>query len=290
MSTLLRHPVSWQARLVRAGRALRAVRGWRRLANQMLPTELAGEYVVLNDGVLFAGELDTWIERETYLYGQYEAEPLRLFLATVPSNRRRTLLDVGANVGTHSSVFARHFTAVHAFEPNPAVWSRFDRNMSLNAYTNVQLHRIGLADASSSLPFHATETANRGLGTFACVEQYDAPLRQIATLSVTTGDDFLRIKGITEIDAIKIDVQGYETQVLRGLRKTLAEHRPIVWFELGAGTMQLPQWRDLEALFPYSIRVQRYGSRGGLLTHSLRLEPVDAGSTLVQADYLVSPA
>ena len=99
-----------------------------------------------------------------YLYGGYEEPQIRSFVNEL--SRRRVILDVGANVGTHSLAFAQAFDTVHSFEPNSSVWSKFERNLDLNGFENVQLHKVGLGDQSGHFPFYNINNDNDGLGTF----------------------------------------------------------------------------------------------------------------------------
>ena len=96
--------------------------------------------------MVFAGDLGSYLDRQVYLFGGYESAQIRCFLSRIPAGRHRTILDVGANAGTHSLAFARVFETVLAFEPNPMLWPQFEQNMVLNGLTNVRLHKLGLAD------------------------------------------------------------------------------------------------------------------------------------------------
>lgn len=226
------------ARIVRSLRFLEGVRGWRRLSSALLPSQPRGAFQVTNEFGVFAGDLSSYMDRQIYLYGDYEAAYLRELRHFLPRERRRTLLDVGANIGTHSLAFAREFAEVHAFEPNPVLWPNFERHLTLNGLANVRLHKVGLGDKDETLPFYLTEYDNLGLGTAAADQVYDVPLRQAGTIRVVNGDAYLAASGVGTIDFVKIDVQGLEIQVLRGLSATLAEHRPYVWLEVNEPTLK----------------------------------------------------
>jgi FkbM family methyltransferase len=287
---LERHPPVRLARLLRGLRGLRRVRGWGYVVRSLIPAAAGGDFAICNGAVRFAGDLGSHVDRESYLFGQYEAESLRLFLQHVPPARRGVVLDVGANVGTHTSVFARHFAQVHSFEPNPAVWSRFERNVALNGFENVRLHRLGLADRDAELDFHAIDAPNQGLGTFSALEQYALPLKRVGRAAVMQGDEYLARAGIGSVDAIKIDVQGFEPEVLRGLRQTLERCRPIVWCEVGTGTQGgSGAGFSLRELFPYPVRLLRIEVSSRMLYWHAQLATV-AGDELPVADYLVMPA
>ena len=287
------HPDLPLARAVRRMRPLRRLRGWGSLVHRLVPESACGPFTIRNGSVAFTGDLGSHVDRHTYLFGQYEAEAIDLFLGLVPESRRRVVLDVGANVGTHSAAFASRFERVHAFEPNPGLWPRHAENMRLNGFTNVTLHRIGLSDADAELEFHLIDAPNLGLGTFSRQEQYRLPLRRAGSARVVRGDDWLAALDKAEVDAVKVDVQGFEPNVLRGLRGTLERSRPLVWCEVGSGTRgTVADAAEIRSLFPYPVRMWRIEEIPALLWWRTRLVEVDpaVSTSLPLGDYFFAPA
>jgi len=280
------HPSSSRARLVRRLRGLRRLRGWHRAVGWIVPADTEGSFLVQNGSLLFAGDIESYIEREMYLFGDYEGLEIEQFLNVISASPRRVLLDVGANVGTHSLRFARHFNQVHSFEPNPSLWASFERNVSLNKLHNVMLHPVGLGAEDAELPFYSIECRNHGLGTFLPEEQYDRPLKLVAHSRIAHGDRYLQAHGISQVDAIKIDVQGLEPLVLRGLRGTLEASRPAVWFEFGAGTRDSAQSSELRDWFPYEVDLFRLVRIKGPL---LAVKLAQTVSAAPLGDYLALP-
>ena len=84
------HPSSVGARVVRSMRFLEGVRGWRRVSELLLPASPKGAFQVTNDFGVFAGDLSSYIDRQTYLYGDYEAAYLRELTRFLPHSRRRS--------------------------------------------------------------------------------------------------------------------------------------------------------------------------------------------------------
>lgn len=282
------HPVAWQPRLARALRSLRNVPGWRRTVAAMMNGRHVGDFVVVNKTGVFAGALSSYIDRQIYLFGGYENEEISEFLAHVGAHGdAAAILDIGANVGTHSVAFARHFGSVHSFEPNADLWTSFERNVGLNALRNVSLHRFGLSDREGTVPFYLIAKDNRGLGTAVAAEQYDLPLDQIGEISLRRGDDVVRELGI-KVSAIKIDVQGLEQEVLRGLSETIREHRPIIWVEMSAGTEQIRTIADVERLLGYPVSLYRFEIERSLRGNDIKLRPFE-GARILEGDYVIQP-
>lgn len=283
------HPPSLGARVVRSMRFLEGVRGWRRLSGAILPARPHGAFEVVNEFGIFAGDLSSYLDRQIYLYGDYEAAYLRELQRFLPLTRRRTLLDVGANIGTHSVAFARTFAEVHAFEPNPMLWPSFERHVELNKLKNVRLHKIGLGEQDETLPFYLTEYDNLGLGTAAVDQVYDVPLRQAGTIRVVNGDAFLAASGIGAIDFVKIDVQGLEMQVLRGLTATLAEHRPYVWLEVNEPTLKdAGSLAGLSRLVPFPAKLFKFEHAQRGFRNTVTIAAVTQ-QNLLPGDYIFAP-
>jgi FkbM family methyltransferase len=141
---------------------------------------------------------------------------------------QRTVLDIGANIGQRSVRYASVFNQVHLFEPNPRLWEKFEANAALNPKGRVTLHKYGLANEEAEIPSYNIDNGNEGLGAFSNIEQYDQPLEIVDTLKAVRGDDYLQALGIEDVDAMKIAVQGFEGEVLLGLRNTIRNNRPIV--------------------------------------------------------------
>jgi FkbM family methyltransferase len=284
------HPPSIGARLVRTFRFLRNVRGWERVAAALAPQSRVASFVVANSSGLFAGDLSSFIDRRMYLFGEYEHDLIRDFISAIPEERRGTVLDIGANVGTHSLAFARYFNRVHAFEPNPQLWENFQRNIDLNGLDNVRLHKTGLGDEEAELPFYRIDNNNYGLGTFSNVEQYDLPLREVCRMRVAIGDAYAEVTQIGPVDAIKIDVQGFELKVLAGLARVLERDRPFVWLEVGPDTAStIKTLHSLRKRFPFRNGIYRFEQRRSGVRSSVRLAIAPEGS-LVPSDYLIAPA
>ncbi|MGJ0507555.1 MAG: FkbM family methyltransferase [Methylocystis sp.] len=284
------HPPLFGYRLARYFRGLRNVPGWGRITNYLAPPDHDGTFVVDNDGIKLAGNVRSFLDRQVYLFGHYEGDLIALFLSMIGSDRRRVILDVGANIGTHSLAFSKNFQHVHSFEPNPAVCAQFKRNVFINKATNITLHEFGLGSVSEDMPFFSIDKANYGLGTFLASDQYDLPLQQIGTLRVENGDAFVASAGISQIDAIKIDVQGLEPEVLAGLSQSIRRYRPIIWFEYGGGTKSFGDVLSLAGkLIPYPVNILRiYHGRSGFM-RTAKCEPVDETNSSERGDYVLIP-
>lgn len=138
-------------------------------------------------------------------------------------------LDVGANLGqTLLKVLhldpARPYLAV---EPQVSACFFLSRFISDNRLDTVRLLPIGLSDADGLVNLYvggeADEMASLTPGTTALATQ---------VIQVRIGDDVLAELGAEPPGIIKIDVEGVEVSVLRGLERTLRTAQPILFFEV----------------------------------------------------------
>ena len=122
----------------------------------------------------------------------------------------RVCLDIGSNIGHWTRPLAKKFQSVICFEPNPNFRECFKRNISEH---NVVLWPYGLSDTEhkASQRFNSTVLS-----------------REAGDIDCRTLDSF----GLTNVDFVKIDVDGFEVPLLAGARKTLTQNNPVVNIEM----------------------------------------------------------
>jgi FkbM family methyltransferase len=177
--------------------------------------------------VLFYCDPKSGVEHAIIKYGFFGSHILE-FMAELLSPES-VVLDIGANIGAYSIPLAKAFpdVTVHAFEPNPYAVARFRRNLLVNRIDNIRLHEKALGEEAGTLEFYAIEGRDIGLSSFIDRSFKEAhPMR----MQLTRLDDMLD-QDLSRVSVIKIDVQGFESQVLRGATRLLRRDRPYVLFE-----------------------------------------------------------
>lgn len=127
-------------------------------------------------------------------------------------------VDIGAQVGLWSRVMALDFQRITAFEPLPLHIDCFERNVTS---ANVTLHRTALADRECDLTF-ATSPDVTGNTHVAVTGETPS-----ATVHARTLDSFR----VTDIDFLKIDVEGFEYAILKGGEETIRREKPVIIIE-----------------------------------------------------------
>ena len=135
--------------------------------------------------------------------------------------------DIGANFGYYALTIATALDRqcqVHAFEPNPKTYSRLRQHIEWNDLNDVvHAHQLALSDreGTATLIERADNSGASRLGD-------DAPGLPV---QVTTTDAFCRTHEVERVDALKIDVEGFEAKVLYGGRETLSQFKPAIVIE-----------------------------------------------------------
>lgn len=127
-------------------------------------------------------------------------------------------LDIGANAGVYSLWVAslrRPGVSVHAFEPDPELCARLRRNLSANALDSVTLHACALGRAEGVATLVAGD-GNKGENHVETASATGAAHAGV-TVPLTTLPAWLRAQNLARIDALKIDVEGHELDVLEPL-------------------------------------------------------------------------
>lgn len=136
--------------------------------------------------------------------------------------------DVGANSGLLAYQLAKmdDKVEVHFFEPNPRMFKIASDAMV--PLVNVYGHEVGI----SEVDYESTLVVPDGHATMGTLEA-QATGRQGSEYKITckTGDSLVFDEGFRPPNVIKIDTEGHELAVISGLRRTIALHRPVIFFE-----------------------------------------------------------
>src|SRR6266545_6074087 len=174
-------------------------------------------------------DLSNWVDRGTFFLGRWYDLGTQLFLTSL-TRPGDTIVDIGANRGNFALIASRlvgDAGKVICFEPNPHCWATLDEQIASNAISNVIVHRVGLGNRDEertlSVPF-----INTGEGTFG-TSAYDDALAYQVRAEVRRGDEILA----NEHPAlVKVDVEGFECNVIAGMANVIKQNRPVILTEI----------------------------------------------------------
>ncbi len=166
-----------------------------------------------------------FIDNEIYWKGVYE-EDILLFLKT-QLKKGDAYVDIGANIGQHA-LFASQLVGltgrVYAFEPNINIYEQFNKSIRASNIQNIQLYNFGLANKDEQLTLHINPINKGGSSLVAYAENMEK-------MSVTIKNGDVVLKDVPRVDFVKIDVEGYEADVLEGLSELISRCRPKILLE-----------------------------------------------------------
>jgi FkbM family methyltransferase len=171
------------------------------------------------------------IETKIVTHNIWDEELLNLISHFIEKNPKGTVLDIGANIGAITIPLASKYseTRFYCFEPHPVIFKKLNSNISLNQLDNVQTFKNAVSNMEVSLNFFAqTESSNMGLSSL--MEVQNNSVNKISVDCIVL-DQFVAKQSIDQIAIVKIDVQGSELMVLKGMTNILKKYRPILFFE-----------------------------------------------------------
>jgi FkbM family methyltransferase len=200
-----------------------------------------------------------------YWYGAYNRDLFALLRRQLRIGM--VFFDVGANIG-EVTIFAAKYVGptgrVVAFEPNPDVAVSLERNVAINDFEHVKVVRAGLLDKEATMPIYTPLGRNGGMTTLYPRGDLFTLAR---TVSLITLDDFVAGQGISQLDGIKIDVEGAEIAVLQGASETIQKYRPWIIVEVQQETAGAAGYRAediLRLLYDWGYSFKLIGRHGQL--------------------------
>lgn len=210
-------------------------------------------------GIIWNLDLDEGIDLCIYLLGAYEPRALRSYSSLIQA--RDIVFDIGANIGAHTFHFAKlvgPHGRVFAFEPTDYCTSKFSKNAALNPELSRRIHFrqcFLAAHASDSRPATVSSrwpVANQHNDLH--IEHLGKPERLDNAFSATA-DEICRIERLQRLDFVKIDVDGFEGQVLHGFLETLEHFRPIIMIELAPFLFKKANVSDFDKFVDFVARL-----------------------------------
>ena len=169
------------------------------------------------------------------------------------------ILDVGANAGFLSLPFAKYVVPkgnVYSFEPDSELYDQLHENIKLNELQNIHINKLALQDDShmntiqlqKRRAIHDDGRTNFGLSTIQNNPEYVVGSEFVQTDTV---DHFLISNNISNVDLIKIDVEGAEFRVLKGAKYTIRKFHPKIIYEFSRTIDKLTNTKNTKNCFDY---------------------------------------
>jgi FkbM family methyltransferase len=219
-------------------------------------------------------DLAQWYGRLHYYTGVY-VDRENTFLIRGYLRPGDTFVDVGAHHGLHSvcaAVTVGPGGRVVSFEPNPQNYELLRAHLAINRLDNVSTHNMGLGERDAELTLNFSDPIR---GSFLENE----PATGHVVVPVRRGDDVLRGEAVRGRVLVKVDTEGFEHRVIRGMSEFLGGRDDVAvnvevtdkWLR-AAGSSQDELFAHMRELgfAPYAAHLRRFGPAA----RRVRLEPM----------------
>lgn len=221
-------------------RALSTIPGKGFLANKLIAPLMRGrgietvvEMTNPGGGRLICN-LDDWIPWNVYIHGCYIAEKnYEQFMLNIAKDCP-VIFDVGANIGYYSVQFGQLTSGkVYSFEPMSYQFKTLKKNIALNKLENVTPLKSIVTDSISTMRIYFSSMDNTGMSSLGLKSgEYE-------DVDTTMIDSYCKQNEIDTIDLVKIDVEGHELSVLKGMSALLSERKVAnLFIEMNSQTLQ----------------------------------------------------
>jgi len=187
-------------------------------------------------------------------FGLYETqflemtEPVLLELTHGTGYKDGICLDIGANIGNHALFYSTIFKRVIAFEPNPIAYKLLEANVLKNRIVNITICTVALGSKKEE---KILSVCNDNLGMSSLVQETNSnqPSFNI-DIQIDVGDDLIKeiVDEQSGISFIKLDVEGFEAEALKGLQHTILKYHPVISIEMNFSTLNEPAMAALKVL------------------------------------------
>lgn len=188
-------------------------------------------------------------------------EPVSTKLISKLLKKGMTCLDIGGNIGYYVLLENKILNGegkIIAIEPSPDNFKQLMRNLELQKTKIVDAYNLAAGNKDGNLKFLIYEDASNSCMIIPEGQESRWP-GQIIEVPVRKMDNFLEKLGVTKIDFIRMDVEGYEKHVLEGLKNTIKKSKPVIYVEVHVNIMGKENTkkflRDLES---YGYNVTHY--------------------------------
>jgi len=170
---------------------------------------------------------DPGVSRELAIHKVHEPLATQLLLQILRPGMN--VVDIGSNIGYYALLEARligpHGKVV-AIEPMQENARHLVQNIQANGYKNIVVHELGIADRNGMAEMNVSEKSN--WHTLSPVP-WPTTQRQVC---VSTLDDLVKRLSLKRVDLIRMDLEGYEITVIKGMQWTLRKYDPRLLVEI----------------------------------------------------------
>lgn len=204
-----------------------------KVISKFLTIFLSKKQNVVRNGIRWNLDLNEGIDLSLYLFGSFENKIENLKKILPKKDKPLTFIDIGANIGSVSLVMAKMFNdlKIFAIEPTNYAFKKLTDNLNLNEDLKNKIHLRQLFISNQKKPKSVWSSWNFEKSNEKH-QKHSGTLKEIKQDSFLKLDDFLKVENLKDVDFIKLDVDGYELDVLNSGEEFFKNNRPIIFIEI----------------------------------------------------------
>jgi len=187
----------------------------------------------------FQLDLNYFVDFIIYYNGIFQQKLIHAIKTVIQNHDVELFIDIGSHIGQMSLFVGKHFPGIEiiSFEPSPTTTARHKANMSRNNLS-YNLLPIALSDHEGAAQLympkktHVKEYLKFNDGRFSLLPSIDTEIDDSTVIKMTTLDKVLSNTQKSKKILIKMDVEGFELEVIRGATNILTQCEVILIIEL----------------------------------------------------------
>jgi FkbM family methyltransferase len=204
-----------------------------KIISKFLLIFISKNQIVYRNNIKWNLDLEEAIDLSIYLFGTFERKISNIKKLLSGKKHSLTIIDIGANIGSVSLLLAKSFenSKIFAIEPTNYAYNKLLNNLNLNNKLNnkVFLKQFFITNKKKPLKVWSSWNFNKSDSKH---QKHLGDLKEIKQNSYLSLNQFIKDEGLESIDFIKIDVDGYELDVLLSGEEFLRNNKPIIFIEI----------------------------------------------------------
>ena len=204
-----------------------------KILSKLLTFFISKNQIVVRNNIKWSLDLDEGIDLSVYLFGTSERKISNLKKLLSKKDNSLTIIDIGANIGSVCLKLARIFenSKIFAIEPTNYAYNKLLNNLKLNRELENRVFLRQLFITNSKKPDKVWSSWNFD-NTNKKHQKHLGTLKEIKQNSYLKLDQFIKNENLNSVDFIKLDVDGYELDVLTSGEDFLRKNKPIIFIEI----------------------------------------------------------
>ena len=204
-----------------------------KILSKLLTFFISKNQIVIRNNIKWNLDLNEGIDLSVYLFGTSERKISNLKKLLPKKDYSLTIIDIGANIGSVSLKLAKIFedSKIFAIEPTNYAYDKLSKNLSLNKELENKVFLRQLFITNSKKPDEVWSSWNFD-NSNKKHQKHLGTLKKIKQNTYLKLDQFIKNENLNNVDFIKLDVDGYELDVLTSGEDFLKKNKPIIFVEI----------------------------------------------------------